>query len=260
MVKWQGTTALTTPGEGRGGDTALPPDRVGGNGGDSEGCGEPGSGLGEWRAKNTNPQPEDETPPLGEASTERNAAGEKSHWEGNRRDSLKLKRDFFPQPLASRPGDLFSGRMEPGTADHALTGLVRGSVPLGRKIRGKCEVRGGRLHMWPVVAEALGLKVVRMVWKEVSIGMMFAEFGVGGRVTRLKSRAYRRVSPVDVVLADEGECQGWKRRAIGGSGGSPTSSIARRGVRSLHPRVGVGKQRAYSTRIQEARLTRCGNW
>ena len=57
---------------------------------------------------------------------------------------------------------LYSGRLPLIAAPHAMTGLVQGIMATGRRVRGRCEVRGQRANMWALVAQAMGFSVMRM--------------------------------------------------------------------------------------------------
>ena len=51
---------------------------------------------------------------------------------------------------------LYSGRLTPHDAPHALTGLVQGVMAIGRPPRGVCKIRGKHPHMWALAAVAMG--------------------------------------------------------------------------------------------------------
>ena len=65
---------------------------------------------------------------------------------------------------------LYSGRLTPHAAPHALTGLVQGAMAIGRPPRGECEVRGKDPHMWALAAVAMGFSVRQIRWEDQSFG------------------------------------------------------------------------------------------
>ena len=73
---------------------------------------------------------------------------------------------------------LYSGRLTPHDAPHALTGLVQGVMATGRPPRGVCEIRGKHPHMWALAAVAMGFSVRQMRWEDQSFGNLLTAYGI----------------------------------------------------------------------------------
>ena len=100
---------------------------------------------------------------------------------------------------------LFSGRLTPVMARHALTGLLGGVISRASAPRASCVVRGAGPHLWALAAEAMGLEILRMEWSDRVFGELLSASGVGGRVTPLdfRSRGWEREGGPDLVFADQ---------------------------------------------------------
>ena len=96
---------------------------------------------------------------------------------------------------------LYSGRLPLLAAPHAMTGLVQGIMATGRRVRGRCEVRGQRVDMWALVAQAMGFSVVRMRWADSAFAQLLQGYGIHAKTSKLgKFRA--KPQEVELVFGD----------------------------------------------------------